>query len=130
MPCLGEIDAGAERARQELLFLAKLIQLVQFASGVERQPNIAGAFGFADIYRCPTCGAADFIRMNKASERLLESLSALRVYALECVGRVVEMAEHNASFSGPISASPSASEFSDSSDASARTAQRRLCSPV
>src|SRR4051794_30325151 len=101
MLCLAEIDAGAERARQELLFLSKLMNLVELVGGIESQPNVSGALGFADVYRCPTCRTGDYIRVSKDSESLVEQLSALRVHALERVGRVVVMAQHASSLPHP-----------------------------
>jgi hypothetical protein len=77
--CLAEIEAGSKQAYSELLFLAQLIELVQLAGGTERQTYIPRAFGFTDIYRCPTCGTDDFIRVNKASQSLIEDIAALRI---------------------------------------------------
>lgn len=101
MACLAEIDAGSAEAQRELLFLFKLIELVQLPGSIEPQPKVSGALGFSDVYRCSACRADDFIRINKASEGLLKSLAALRVMALENVGRVVEMARHGGSVSRP-----------------------------
>jgi hypothetical protein len=54
MTCVGTIDGGAQRARDELLFLSAL--LVELSGGVEVQPNLSGALGFADVYRSPHLG--------------------------------------------------------------------------
>src|SRR5690349_4771742 len=90
MACLGTIESGSARARDELLFLVRLN--VELGGGVEPFPQLSGCLGFSDVYRCPAFGAGDFLILDKASEDLLETLAALRARALELIEKKVEMA--------------------------------------
>ena len=92
MTCLAEIDCGSSQARAELLFMVEL--LIQLGDRIEPRVDFSGSLGFSDVYRCSACGTDDFIRLNKASVGLLESLAALRVRALKRVAHYVEMAGH------------------------------------
>ena len=119
MACVGEIDAGADRAREELLFLVSL--LIKLIGRVETFSNITCSLGFADIYRSPAfVGADDFIRVNKAPKDLLDFLAALRIRASEAVDCLIERANHS-------SLPRQASSTANSEHASASLASNASC---
>jgi hypothetical protein len=93
MACIAEIDAGSAEAQKELLFLAEL--LLQLRDRIDPRTDISGSFGFSDIYRCPTCRAGDFIRLNKVSVSLIKDLAAFRVRALERVRHLIEVVDRH-----------------------------------
>lgn len=129
MQCLAEIDCGAARARAELLFLAEL--LFQLGHSINPRTDISGPLGFSDVFRCPACRTGDYIQLSKISVTCEKDLAALRLRALEGVRHVIEIINrHGLLPSGPISASPSVSGASDSSCASARTAEPEISNPA
>ena len=93
MTCLAELDCGAQRAREELLFLHSL--LIEVGETVDPFANLPMTLGFSDVFRCPALGAEDFIRLNKASVGLLEGIAALRVKARERVISLIEQANRH-----------------------------------
>ena len=66
---------------------------VQLVGEVEGPPYITGTLAGTDVFRCAAMGAGDFLRVEKASENLLERLTALRALTLERVGKLVEMTD-------------------------------------
>ncbi len=93
MPRLDTIEAGHDRAVDELLFLTGL--LVEFGCRVEVLTQRPMTLGFSDIFRSPTFRADDFIGVEKASEDLLERLAALRILANKFVLHLVETANRH-----------------------------------
>ena len=84
MACLGTVDCGDQRAREELLFLFGLN--VELLGGVEVMPDFTGvSLGFTDVFRSPAMGADNFIRLEKAPEDLLKLLATLRALTRERV---------------------------------------------
>ncbi len=100
MSCIGEIEAGGDRAREELLFLSGL--LIEFGGGIEQFPNGPVSFGFTDVYRCSALGADNFIRVHKFSEDGLEHLATLRVLTREIVEHLVEVANRHGESPVPL----------------------------
>lgn len=98
MACIGEINAGADRARAELLFLVRL--LVQLGDRVEPQTEFTGTLGLTDVYRNSAFRADDFIRVEKPSISLLEDIAALRIRALKRVRQSVEIATSHCGLAG------------------------------
>lgn len=93
MSCIGTIDGGAQRAREELLFLNGL--LIKLGCCIEVQSNLPRSLGLTDIYRSPAFGAGNFIRINKASEDLTESLATLRSLANERVLHLIKTTDRH-----------------------------------
>ncbi len=100
MSCVGKIDAGGDRAREELLYLSSL--LIEFGGGIEQFPNGPVSFGFTDIYRCPALGTDNFIRVQKVSEDGLEHLATLRVLTREVVEYLVQVANRHGESPVPL----------------------------
>lgn len=91
MGCLGEIDAGAGTARDELRFQLALDTLLsKILSDGEPIPNIAGAFGGSERYSNPAFLAGDFLDVYKPTKDHLELVAALRARALKRVEHLIE----------------------------------------
>ena len=95
MACLETIEAGHKEAVSELLFLRSL--LIDLGCRVEIEANCPRALGFTDVYRSPAFRTNDFIRLEKPSQDLLESVAALRLLASERVKHLVEGVRHGSS---------------------------------